>query len=140
MIAGLLTIGLILVASALKGTEHELGARVQADLLGSQGFITWALAIVGIGCIGWIPGLEKTSRYLLALLLVALVVKNGGLFANVQQALQQASQAGPAVPVALPAYASSTASSGSTAGSSPGSAAVSALGDAAKVATLALAL
>jgi hypothetical protein len=117
MIAGLLTIGMILIASALRGTEHELAQQLQDDMLGQNGFIVWALCVVIIGCLGYIPYFRTTSRYLLALVAVVIVLRNGGVWQNAQQALQEASGTGPAPSVAVPEPKSSSSSGGSSDGS-----------------------
>lgn len=96
MLFGLALMGMLLIASALKGTEHELGQQLQSDLIGSNGFIVWIFAILAIGAIGYVPGLETVSNYLLALVMVVVVVRNGGIWSQAQLALQQASKAGPA--------------------------------------------
>lgn len=140
MIAALFFIGLILISSALKNTQHELGEQVQRDLLGPQGFIGWALAIIAIGLIGYVPGLQKTSRYLLILLATVCIVRNGGLWANVQTAVEGASTAGPApsVPsqtVPNPPQAAANSNSSSS-GSSGASTALGVLGTVAKIGSL----
>lgn len=116
MVAGLLVIGLVLIASALKNTQHELGEQVQADILGTDGFLAWAGAILAIGAIGYIPGLRTSSRYLLLLLGTVMVVRNQGVFSQVQQALVTASAAGPAPAIPAPAI-----SGAGTPGGAPGS-------------------
>lgn len=113
MILALLLAGFVLVASGLKGTNHELGQQLQQDVLGPGGFILWAAAIIGIGMIGFVPYLRQPSRYLLALLLVVVVLSNRGVFAQAQQALQGALSAGPAPSVPLAGGDSSSSSSGS---------------------------
>lgn len=120
MIAGILIVGFLLIASALQNTQSELAALLQRDLLGSQGFLLWLAAVVALGAIGYIPGLERTSRNLILLLLVVVVLRNGGIWANAQAALQGASQAGPAPSVANPAQ-TSAGQAGSSGGSSGGS-------------------
>lgn len=117
MIFGLLLLGLLLIAVALKGTEHELGQRLQDDLLGADGFIAWIFAIMAIGALGYVPGLETASNYLLVLLMVVILVRNGGVWSQLQTALQQASAAGPAPSVA-PQRTTADGSSGSSGSSS----------------------
>lgn len=133
MIAGLLIVGMLLISSALKGTEHELGAQLQFDLLGKNGFIVWLMACLGLGVLGYIPALQRASRYLLALLCVVLLLRNGGVFANMQAALQSASAYGPAPSVSIP-------SSGAGATSSSSGSGTSALSTVAALAPIALAL
>lgn len=116
MIWGLIIIGLLLIASALKNTVNELGAQLQIDLLGQSGFLTWIAAIGGVGALGYVPALRTTSRYLLALIIVVLVVRNGGIWANLQTALQTASAEGPApsIPTPTPQLSSGSSASGSS--------------------------
>jgi len=143
MIFGLALIGLLLIASALKGTEHELAQRFQTDLLGADGFIAWIFAILAIGALGYVPGLETVSNYLLALIMVVVVVRNGGIWTQFQAALQQASAAGPApsiAPKATSADGSGSSGSGgssSSSGSSGASTAVAALSTIAEIAAFA---
>lgn len=128
MIIGLLIIGLLLVAVALKGTQHELAQLLQSDLIGANGFIVWIFAIVALGAIGYIPGLETTSNYLLILLMVVVVLRNGGVWSQFQAALTQVSSAGPA-PSIKPTENSSSSSSGSSSSSSSGSSSSDSGGD-----------
>ncbi len=123
MIAGLLAIGLILIASGLKGTNHALGQQVQTDFLGPGGFIAWAGAILAIGAIGYLPGMRTPSRYLLALLVVVAIVRNGGIWSNAQAAITQASSLGPAPSVAIAPGGSAGAGGGGGGGGGGGSAA-----------------
>lgn len=118
MITGMICIGLILIGTALKNTQHELGARISTDVLGQDGFLAWATAILAIGAIGYIPGLKPASRYLLLLIGVVMVVRNGGIFANAQAALQSASAMGPAPSIPSPLLGSSSNQSSSGSGSS----------------------
>lgn len=123
MIVGILIAGFLLIATALQNTQSELAALLQRDLLGKQGFFLWLAAVVSLGAIGYVPGLERTSRNLILLLLVVVVLRNGGIWANAQAALQGASQAGPAPSAINPApqQSSSGASSGGSGGGSGGS-------------------
>ena len=118
MIFGILLIGIILIDTSLKGTNKELGDQLAADFLGTDGFMLWAGSFVGVGLIGYIPGLQRTSHYLLALLIVVIVVRNQGLFAQAQDALLVASKKGPAPAQPPPADPSSSSGSGSSSGGS----------------------
>jgi uncharacterized membrane protein YgcG len=102
MLFGLLVIGLILLSTAIRGTQHELGQQLTDDLFGSGGFLMWMGAILGIGAVGYIPGLRMTSRYLLGLVLLVMFVRQTNLLASAQNALQQSSSQGPAPPVPIP--------------------------------------
>jgi hypothetical protein len=141
MVAGLICIGLILIATALKNTQHEFGAALQRDVLGTGGFLTWAAAIMAIGAIGYLPEMRTPSRYMLALLGVVIVVRNGGVWANAEAGLQQASQLGPAPSLPAPAVSAGSGSgsgSGSGGSSGGGDSTASTLGTVAEVAAIAL--
>ncbi len=69
----LVLIGAVLLVAAVRNTEGDLGNALAADV---PGFIKWALAIVAVGALGWVPGLRVISRWLLALVLVVIVLKN----------------------------------------------------------------
>lgn len=121
MIFGLILLGLLLMDTAIKGTQHELGQQLQSDLIGANGFIVWIFAILAIGAIGYIPGLKTASNYLLALLLTVVVIRNGGVFQQFQTALQQASQSGPAPSIAPKPTSLDSSGSSSSGGSSSSS-------------------
>jgi hypothetical protein len=121
MIYAILLVGLAMVTSGMRGTGHELGAQLQTDMLGKGGFVPWIIAVLTIGSLGFIAPLRTTSRYLIALLAVVLVVRNGGIWQQAQTALTDASTAGPAPAVALPGLsggASGNASGGASGGAS----------------------
>lgn len=145
MIFAVFLVGAMLVSSAVRGTTHELGQMVQGDLLGQDGFIAWIAAVAALGAIGFIPGLRDTSRYLVTLIMVVVIVRNGGLFSNIETALQSASSAGPAPSVPTlqtsgdPAAAGSTGSSGSSGSSGSGVNAQSAISDVIGIAAVAAA-
>ena len=102
MIIGMLLIGLILISSAIKGTEHELGQQLQDDILGTGGFLGWIVAIALLGAIGYIPAFTRASKYLIVLLYIVLLVRNPGVFDAAKQGITQAVERGPAPAVAAP--------------------------------------
>jgi hypothetical protein len=132
MIFGLLIIGMILLSTALKNTNHEFGQQLQSDVLGQGGFLAWIGAILAIGALGYLPGMRTPSHYLLGLLGVVVVVRNQGLFSNAQAALQNASGLGPAPAVPTLSTEKQTSASAATSaasgGAGGGSSAASALG------------
>jgi len=91
----LFAIGTVLIVSALRGTEKQLGVLVVGDLQG--GFLKWLAAIFIIGLLGYIPRAELPSRVLLALVLIVIFLANGGL---IQQFSEQVTNI---QPVASPA-------------------------------------
>jgi hypothetical protein len=140
MIIGLILLGILLLDTGFKGTQRELAQQLTNDLVGEQGFIGWIAAFGAIGALGYIPVLEKPSRYFIALMLVVIVLRNGGAFQNFKQALQDAAVKGPAVSKATPVTAADQGGGGSSKSDSGGgggaNTALNILGGVAKIATL----
>lgn len=111
-------VGLLMIVTGVKGTYAQFGAQVASDFTGSQPFTYWVAAILGVGAVGYVDALRGVSRLFLALILVSMVLANGGFFAKLTGALK----AGPQAPTGSGAPASSGATSsvlqpaGSTAG------------------------
>ena len=113
-------IGVILLDLAARGTEHEFATQLGADFGSGSKFLTWAAAITAIGALGYVPAIGKVSTLLLALVLTGLILRNGGLFAQLEAAIL--SPPSPAAAVPLSTYgSSSSSSSSSSSGSSGGS-------------------
>ena len=85
-----LIIGIAIGVTAFRGTYAQLGTLVANDFTGSNSFLVWLGAILAIGLIGYIPGLEKPSRLMIALLLLVVFLKNGGFFDKFKQAVSSA--------------------------------------------------
>jgi hypothetical protein len=69
----LILIGAVLLIAALRNTQGDLATAIETD---APGFFKWALAIMAVGALGWVPGMRTISRWLLALVLVVLVLRN----------------------------------------------------------------
>ena len=69
----LLALGALLLIVAVRNTQAGLASALADDV---PGFLKWAAAIVALGALGFVPGLEKPSRYLLALVFLVIVLKN----------------------------------------------------------------
>lgn len=69
----ILMIGIILVVVAYQGTHTQLLTALKQDL---PGFFKWALAISAIMALGYVPGMQKPSRYLLGLVLLVIFLTN----------------------------------------------------------------
>ena len=78
----ILLIGAILVITAFNNSFGALASELEADI---PPYFKWAAAIVAILGIGYIPGLRTPSRYLLALVLLVILLKNySGILAGFQ--------------------------------------------------------
>lgn len=86
----LIIAGLVLTITSIQNTYAALGAQLNKDFFGAQGFLIWMLAIIATGALGYVQGWEKFSRWFLALILISIVLaqsKNtgGNLFTNLLQ-------------------------------------------------------
>lgn len=80
----LLLIGAILLVAGLRNTYSDLWALVRSDFTANGGFLSWVAAIAVVGGIGYIPRLRALSVAFMTLLLIVLVISNGGVFAKLQ--------------------------------------------------------
>ena len=131
--------GLVLVLLGVNGDAAAFYGLVASDFTSTttangntiQSFIWWALAIIVLGALGYIKGLENLSKLFLILVLIVLFLDNGGFFNQFQAFLQTTTQP-PATPASsttgTPAASSqqtttptSSSSSSSNSGSGLGS-------------------
>ncbi len=68
-----LVVAMIIAVVAFRNQQGALGSALEQD---GKGYLTWAAAVVAIGAIGYIPGLDRISKWLLALVIVVLVLRN----------------------------------------------------------------
>ena len=130
----LIIIALLLLSAAYNGTTQQLQALVVKDFTGTNNFIYWLGALSIVGAIGFYSPLEKISRGFLLLIIVVMVVENGGVFQQLTSAIQnfQAPAATPDPLASLSAPQNASAVAGAVAGalggsSTAGSATVNAL-------------
>lgn len=110
----LIIIGLLLVVTGVKNTYAEFGAQVKSDFVGPGNFTYWVVAISIIGAVGYIKPLQKVANAFLALVLLAFILKNGGVFDKLKQAIEQGPTASPAK--AAPDVPSSNSDNAATTG------------------------
>lgn len=93
----LVLIGAVLIVTAIRGTTASLATHLGADL--TSGFVKWLAALVLIGGIGYVPALRTPARYLLALVIVVILLKDGtGLLQSFVTQLESAPTPTPAQP------------------------------------------
>lgn len=83
----LVFIGLILIITGAKDTYAALGKQLVTDFTGSKGFIVWIVAIGAVGSLGYVEKLRPFSRIFMVLIIVSMVIKNGGVFDKLQEAI-----------------------------------------------------
>lgn len=91
MALALLTIGIVLLISGVKGTQDDLITLVTKDFTGTDNFLQWILAFVLLGVIGYVSKLKPISVALLSLLIVVIFLTKGvGFFSQLQSAVEKA--------------------------------------------------
>jgi hypothetical protein len=96
-------LGLVLIDLAFRGTEHRTAKLLAADFGEGSKFWTWAAAIAVVGALGYAAPLRGVSTALLTLVLVSLILSQGGLFEKLADVIMHPPKASAAVP--LTAYA-----------------------------------
>lgn len=76
----LVFIGLIMIVTGAKGTHAALGKQLVSDFTGPGNFFYWIAAVGTLGALGAIPGFKPFSRMFMTLVIVAMVIRNGGVF------------------------------------------------------------
>lgn len=84
----LVFIGLIMIVTGAKGTHAALGKQVVADFTGPGNFFYWIAAVGTVGALGSIPGFKPFSRMFMTLIIVAMIIKNGGVFDKLIEAIK----------------------------------------------------
>lgn len=90
----LVLLGLILIISGVKNTHRALGQSLVDDFTGPGNFFYWVGAIGAVGAVGYWEKARPLSHAFLVLILVAMVLSNGGFFARLQEAFAR----GPVAP------------------------------------------
>jgi len=117
----LVIVGAILVVTAFNNSHGSLGQALQTDL---PGYFKWGAAIAAILGLGYVPGLKTASRWLLALVLLVIVLKNySGIFAG----FTSFAKSGPAATDAGPDIATPSAAFSASAGQSTAAANIAAV-------------
>jgi hypothetical protein len=68
-----LLIGAILIVAAFNNTHGQLETALESDI---PGFFKWAAAIAAILALGFVPGLRTPTRWLLALVIAVIFLRN----------------------------------------------------------------
>lgn len=94
----LVFIGLLLIVTGAKNTYREFGAELTEDFTGDGNFTWWIVSLGSIGALGYIKELQTFSRLFMTLIIVAMLLSNRGVFAQLTGALQS----GPTTPTSAP--------------------------------------
>lgn len=85
----LILAGLVMIVSAVRGTQQCLVYTVEGDFSGPGNFFYWLVALLIVGALGYSETFRPISTGLLVLILIALFVTRAknGLFSQLMNAL-----------------------------------------------------
>lgn len=83
----LVVIGLIMIVTGAKNTHRDFGRLITGDFTGPGNFTYWLAALGAVGALGYAEQLRAFSRLFMALIIVAMILANGGFFTRLQAAL-----------------------------------------------------
>ena len=84
----LILIGAVMLVAGIRNTYAQLWSLIEGDFTSQGGFLAWVAAIAVVGGLGYIPKLKPLSIAFMTLLLIVLVLSNGGVFAKLQSFIQ----------------------------------------------------
>lgn len=132
----LIVIGLYVVVVAIRGYISDLGKLLAGDLVGKGSFGFWLVAMLAVGMLGYVGGGARVlSRALLVLILVVIVLANGGVWNKLVAALQSPPAALPVQSVNIAGASGGGAATGGSGGGGAGGL-LSSLGSIAGLASL----
>ena len=117
-------IGRLFIVTAIRGNHSAGATQLEKDLLGSGGFLIWVGAIILLGVLGAVSGLERSFKLMIILILVVYVLAQQGLWVQAETALAGLQAPAPTSPNDVGAAVGPT---GSTAPASGGAAVASSL-------------
>lgn len=81
----LLFIGSLSLVAGVRNKQDELFTTVKGDLTGSGSYIGWMISILLIGALGYIEGIRPIARAFLVLLVIVLLLRNGGFWQKLNE-------------------------------------------------------
>lgn len=107
-----IVVGIVMLVSAVRGTNGQLITLLKGDFTGKGNFIYWIAAIGILGALGYVGPLKTPARYMMALVLLVLFLKvgnpmasNGGVFRQFTAAINgEASQPPSSAPLSGNAF------------------------------------
>lgn|SRR5574337_123850 len=73
----LIIVGIFLLVAAARNVQDDLFGLIKGDFSGPNNFFYWAVSILVIGAIGYIPKMRSLSTAFLALVVIVLVLTKG---------------------------------------------------------------
>ena len=90
----LIIVGLLLIVTGARDTYKQFGTMLVGDFTGEGNFTYWLAAFGALGALGYNDTLRPFARGFMALILISMVIRNGGFFDQFGKALKE----GPTAP------------------------------------------
>ncbi len=86
----LLLIGAVILITVFNGKSDELAGLIKGEFTGPNNFTKWLLAFAIIGLFSYVPGFRPVANAFFALVIVAMLIGQGGFFEKLSAALNSA--------------------------------------------------
>lgn len=83
-----LLLGSMFVIAGVRGKDEQLFTLIKGDFSGKPSFLSWMVAVLLIGALGYIEPIKPISRALLVLIVIVLFLTNGGFFQKFTQGVE----------------------------------------------------
>lgn len=120
MAIGLILIGLMLISIGVQGTQTQFGALVKSDFSGAGSFWYFIVGIFIVGAIGYYQPMQGVSRLIIVLLVLVLLLTNGGFWSQLQAAIASSGIAPGTAPAGPPVAPNSGGVGGGLGSLTPG--------------------
>ena len=101
-----LIVGVLFLVLARNGTQGDFETLLKSEFSGQHSFFVWASAIVILGLIGFFKPVRPITDAMIGLIVLVLILKNQGLFRQLNAALNAPVAPAVTAPAATPAQIS----------------------------------
>lgn len=85
----LVLIGLIMIVTGVRSTYKEFGGLLVKDFTGDKNFTFWIASLGAVGAMGYVKELQTFSRAFMFLIILGMIIRNGGFFDKLTEALNK---------------------------------------------------
>lgn len=78
----LLFFAIAFVVVGFRGTTKQFIGLLEQDFVSTDGFLPWAVAVIAIGAVGYVPRIKPLSDAFLVLIIVVMLIANKGFFSD----------------------------------------------------------
>jgi hypothetical protein len=83
-----ITAGIFFLVAGVRGQSAAALKQLKGDLVGTDSYLVWLGAILLIGAVGYVDELRPISHAFLILVLIVLLLSNGGFFSQLETQFQ----------------------------------------------------